>query len=97
MREDTVQNPIASIQAPVADGIVRPAGYVGSAMESSPDTKVTWIIRTVVDRSFTVTFQSDASSMAMDKAVQNYAVSHHIVNAFATCKINAPAITVQCI
>lgn len=80
--------------APVQDTIVWFFGDVGSATESSPDTKVMSVIRTVVNQSVAKAWQSSTFQTAMEKEVQKYLVEPHVVNDVATHTIDAPALVV---
>lgn len=92
--EDTARKQIASIPALAEDAAVRLFGDAGCAAESSPDTKVMSVIRTVVSRAATMAFQSSAFQTAVKRAVQKFMTKPHVVNDVATRTIDARAFTV---
>lgn len=57
-RDDAVRSKFANISGVVDDSFVRLIGDLGRATDSSPDTKVLSVIRTVVNRSVRKPFRS---------------------------------------
>lgn len=83
-----------SILALAGDAVVQLLSKAGGGTESSPDTKLMSVIRTVVNRSVAKAFQSSAFQIAAKRAVQKRLAKLHVFNVLATLTVNALAFTV---
>lgn len=86
---------IGSIQTLVADAFIRPFGDADQAPESRPDTKVIYVIQTVVNKALTKSSWSVAFSLQVKWAVQNRVAGLQSVDAVATRMMSYPAFTVS--
>lgn len=92
--DNTVREQIASIPALVENAVMRFFGNAGKVTESSPNTKVIPVIKTVVSGALAKDLRSAAACFAVEDAVHKWAQEPPSVDTVAAKLIDALSSTV---